>query len=300
MELWIVFAIAAALFQTIRFMLQKVLSTGTLSTAGATIARFAYAMPAALVLTSGYLFYTGQSVPALGGIFWPYALAGAIGQILATLCVVALFRQRNFAVGITFKKTEVIQTALAGWIVLSEPLSGYGWLAILIGLVGVLILSDTPNTNGSFRERFLTRAVALGLLSGAFFAMAAIGYRGATLQVASDDPIIRAGVSLVLVTLSQTVMMGLWMRFKQPGELTRVWQARRTAVWVGITSMAGSFGWFVAFTLQTAAYVQALGQIELIFSIMASTLFFKEKITAKEVTGIAVLAVSILLLILVI
>ncbi len=300
MELWIVFAIAAALFQTIRFMLQKVLSTGTLSTAGATIARFAYAMPAALVLTSGYLFYTGQSVPALGGIFWPYALAGAIGQIMATLCVVALFRQRNFAVGITFKKTEVIQTALAGWIVLSEPLSGYGWLAILIGLVGVLILSDTPNTNGSFGERFLTRAVALGLLSGAFFAMAAIGYRGATLQVASDDPIIRAGVSLVLVTLSQTVMMGLWMRFKQPGELTRVWQARRTAVWVGITSMAGSFGWFVAFTLQTAAYVQAVGQIELIFSIMASTLFFKEKITAKEITGIAVLTVSILLLILVI
>ncbi len=299
MELWIVFAIAAALFQTIRFMLQKVLSTGTLSTAGATIARFAYAMPAALVLTSGYLFYTGQSVPALGGVFWPYALAGAIGQIMATLCVVALFRQRNFAVGITFKKTEVIQTALAGWIVLSEPLSGYGWLAILIGLVGVLILSDTPNTNGSFRERFLTRAVALGLLSGAFFAMAAIGYRGATLQVASDDPIIRAGVSLVLVTLSQTMMMGLWMRFKQPGELTRVWQARRTAVWVGITSMAGSFGWFVAFTLQTAAYVQAVGQIELIFSIMASTLFFKEKITAKEIAGIAVLTLSILMLILI-
>lgn len=300
MELWIVFAIAAALFQTIRFMLQKVLSRGTLSTAGATIARFAYAMPAALVLTSGYLFYTGQSVPALGGVFWPYALAGAIGQIMATLCVVALFRQRNFAVGITFKKTEVIQTALAGWVVLSEPLSGYGWLAILIGLVGVLILSDTPNTNGSFRERFLTRAVALGLLSGAFFAMAAIGYRGATLQVASDDPIIRAGVSLVLVTLSQTVVMGLWMRFKQPGELTRVWQARRTAVWVGITSMAGSFGWFVAFTLQTAAYVQAVGQIELIFSIMASTLFFKEKITSKEIAGIAVLTLSILMLILVI
>ena len=297
MELWIVFAIAAALFQTIRFMLQKVLSTGTLSTAGATIARFAYAMPAALVLTSGYLFYTGQSVPELGGVFWPYALAGAIGQIMATLCVVALFRQRNFAVGITFKKTEVIQTALAGWIVLSEPLSGYGWLAILIGLVGVLILSDTPNTNGSLRERFMTRAVALGLLSGAFFAMAAIGYRGATLQVGSDDPIVRAGVSLVLVTLSQTLMMGLWMRFKQPGELTRVWQARRTAVWVGITSMAGSFGWFVAFTLQTAAYVQAVGQIELIFSIMASTLFFKEKITAKEVSGIAVLTVSILMLI---
>ena len=300
MELWIVFTIAAAFFQTIRFMLQKVLSTGTLSTAGATIARFAYAMPAALILISAYLVLTGQPVPQLGGVFWPYALAGAIGQIMATLCVVALFRQRNFAVGITFKKTEVIQTALVGWVILAEPLSLGGWLAILVGLVGVLILSDAPEKSGGIAERFLTRAVALGLASGAFFAMAAVGYRGATLQVASDDPIVRAGVSLVLVTLSQTVMMALWMRVKEPGQLTRVWQARKTAMWVGVTSMAGSFGWFVAFTLQTAAYVQALGQVELIFSIAASTLFFKERITGKEVLGIAVLTMSILLLILVI
>ena len=300
MELWIVFTIAAAFFQTIRFMLQKVLSTGTLSTAGATIARFAYAMPAALILISAYLVLTGQPVPQLGGVFWPYALAGAIGQIMATLCVVALFRQRNFAVGITFKKTEVIQTALVGWVILAEPLSLGGWFAILVGLVGVLILSDAPEKSGGIAERFLTRAVALGLASGAFFAMAAVGYRGATLQVASDDPIVRAGVSLVLVTLSQTVMMALWMRVKEPGQLTRVWQARKTAMWVGVTSMAGSFGWFVAFTLQTAAYVQALGQVELIFSIAASTLFFKERITGKEVLGIAVLTMSILLLILVI
>lgn len=298
MELWIVFTIAAAFFQTIRFMLQKVLSTGTLSTAGATIARFAYAMPAALILISAYLFVTGQAVPRLGGAFWPYALAGAIGQIMATLCVVALFRQRNFAVGITFKKTEVIQTALVGWVVLAEPLSLSGWIAILVGLAGVLILSDAPERAQGFADRFLTRAVALGLASGAFFAVAAVGYRGATLQVASDDPIVRAGVSLVLVTLTQTVMMALWMRVKEPGQLTRVWQARKTAVWVGVTSMAGSFGWFVAFTLQTAAYVQALGQVELIFSIAASTLFFKERISRKEILGIAVLSVSILLLIL--
>jgi drug/metabolite transporter (DMT)-like permease len=59
-------------------------------------------------------------------------------------------------------------------------------------------------------------------------------------------------------------------------------------------------GWFTAFTLQTAAYVQAVGQIELIFSLMASVLFFKEKVSARELTGIGFLALSILAFILVI
>ena len=38
MELWIVVTIAAAFFQTVRFMLQKLLSASALSSAGATFA----------------------------------------------------------------------------------------------------------------------------------------------------------------------------------------------------------------------------------------------------------------------
>jgi drug/metabolite transporter (DMT)-like permease len=64
--------------------------------------------------------------------------------------------------------------------------------------------------------------------------------------------------------------------------------------------MGGSLCWFIAFTLQNAAYVKALGQVELILSIAASTLFFQEKITAREWGGMAVLAGSIVTLVLVI
>jgi drug/metabolite transporter (DMT)-like permease len=79
-----------------------------------------------------------------------------------------------------------------------------------------------------------------------------------------------------------------------------VWGARRTAAWIGLTSMAGSFCWFTAFTLQTVAYVNALGQIELIFSLLATVFFFKEPITRRELCGLGVLSASILGLILVI
>ncbi|MFZ5962921.1 EamA family transporter [Thalassococcus sp. BH17M4-6] len=297
MELWIIVSVAAAFFQTLRFMLHKLLSMGTLSTAGSTFARFAYAAPAAWLLIGGYLWLGDVPVPSLSWAFWAYGWSGALGQVLATLCVVALFRQRNFAVGITFKKTEVIQTALVGLVVLGEHVSLAGWGAIAIGLVGVLLLSDTPGLTGHWWQRIGNRAVALGLASGFFFAISAVGYRGASLEIGDPDPLVRAGVTLVCVTTSQTLAMALWLWLREPGQLSAVWGARRTAVWLGLTSMAGSLSWFTAFTLQTAAYVQALGQVELIFSLMASVFFFRERITRRELAGIGFLTLSILVLV---
>lgn len=294
MDLWIIASVAAALFQTVRFMLQKVLSMDVLSTAGSTFARFAYAAPPALVLTTGYLWLLQEMPPILTAAFWGFAWIGALAQILATVCVVALFRQRNFAVGITFKKTEVIQAAIVGVALFGDAVSLAGWGAILIGLVGVLLLSRSPAIDTSFWQGLTSPATLLGLTSGFLFAISGTTYRAASLEIASEDPILRAAVTLVCVTSSQFVAMALWLRWKEPGQVTAVWRARKVAVWVGLTSMAGSMGWFVAFTLQTAAYVKAVGQIELIFSIMASVLFFKETVTARELTGIGFLAVSIL------
>ena len=62
--------------------------------------------------------------------------------------------------------------------------------------------------------------------------------------------------------------------------------------------MAGSFCWFTAFTLQNAAYVNALGQVELILSLFASVLVFRERVSRRELAGICVLGASILGLIL--
>ena len=298
MEPWIFLSIAAALFQTVRFMLQKTLSMGALSAGGATFARFVYAAPFAALLAIGYLAWQGMSFPTLNGRFWVFALTGGLAQILATLCVVLIFAQRNFAVGITFKKTEVIQTAIVGLLILGDRVSLPGMVAILIGLVGVLVLSDPPGGTGKWHQRLANRAAGLGLLSGLLFAISGVGYRGATLEIASDDALLRGVVSVAVVSASQTIGMAAWLAWREPGELARVWAARRKAVWMGVTSMAGSLSWFTAFTMQNAAYVFAVGQIEVIFSLMASVLFFREKITAREFWGIGLLSASILLLVL--
>lgn len=295
---WVLISVAAAAFQTLRFMLQKMLAMGSLSTGGATLARFLYSAPFVVTLASGYVLLNGQGVPDLGAGFLPYALAGALAQILATWCVVALFAHRNFAVGITFKKTEVVQTALVGFLVLGDRVSVGGLVAILLGLTGVLVLSDRKGLKGAGLGRFMNKGAGLGLLSGALFAVSAVGYRGATLEVASDDPLMRAVLTLACVTTTQALGLGLWILWREPGQMARVLGSWRKSVWMGLASLGGSLGWFTAFTLMNAAYVFAVGQVEVIFSIAASVLFFKEKMTRREVAGIVLISASVLSLVL--
>ncbi|APE44111.1 hypothetical protein BOO69_12370 [Sulfitobacter alexandrii] len=297
---WVYVTLAAAAFQTVRFMLQKHLATATLSAAGATFSRFFYSAPLILGLLALYLGAAGKPLPQVAPGFWLFGLVGASAQILATVCVVLLFKQRNFAVGITFKKTEVIQTVLVGWLVLGEGVSWPGFAAIALGIIGLLLLSGGAEVRGLRLRHLRNRAAGLGIASGILFAVSAVSYRGASLGVAEADPVLRAAVTLAAVVAMQTVIMLVWLRLREPGQIGAVWAARRVALWIGLTSMGGSLCWFIAFTLQNAAYVKALGQVELILSVAASTLFFHERISGREWAGMAVLVVSILLLVLVI
>ncbi|MEM0946147.1 MAG: DMT family transporter [Pseudomonadota bacterium] len=292
MEAWIYITIGAAAAQTGRFMVQKRLTAIGFSATGATWARFLYSAPLVAMLASAYAIGQGHARPALGVGFWPYAMAGGAAQILATVCVVAIFAHRNFAVGLTFKKTEVLLTAGLGYLVLGDAVSVWGGLALAIGFLGLYFLSDPPG-GGSV----LNRAAGLGILSGIFFAISAVGYRGAVLAVEGGDTALRAGLALAIVTSVQTLVLGTWLLWRAPEQVRLVLSHWRVAGLVGILSMLGSFGWFVAFSLQNAAYVFAVGQIELIFAAGASVLVFGERIARRESSGMALIAASIVLLV---
>ncbi len=91
-ELWILVSFAAAGFQTVRFLLQKVLSTALLTPTGATFARFVYSAPIIVVAMAGYVKVSGAQVAFPSVDFWAYAVMGGLAQVLATICVVTLFK----------------------------------------------------------------------------------------------------------------------------------------------------------------------------------------------------------------
>ena len=51
-------------------------------------------------------------------------------------------------------------------------------------------------------------------------------------------------------------------------------------------------------TLENAAYVRAVGQIELVFTLVASYFFFRERSTALELAGIVLVVGGIVILLL--
>ena len=295
MALWIPITFAAALVQTLRFLLQRQLKGAGLSTGGATFSRFVFAAPLAAALALALLLAAEAGLPALSPRFWGFAVAGGLAQIVATFCTVALFHERNFAVGIGFTKTETVLVAGFSALILGEPVSATGLLAIAIGFAGVLALT---RARGAGEARLFNRATLLGLMAGGFFGASAIGYRGATLELLPAGFFFRAALTLACVTAFQTLAMALWLRLAEPGELTRVAARWRRTLPVGIAGMLGSLGWFTAFALQNAAYVRAVGQVEVAFTVLVSWLVLRERLSLRELTGIGLVVASLLIIVL--
>ena len=299
MDAWIPITVAAAFFQNLRSALQKHLK-GRLSTTGATFSRFAYAAPLALLYVAALAVLAGHDLPAPNSTFVAYAVIGGLAQITATALLLYSFAFRNFAVGTTYSKTETVQTAIFGIVLLGDPLGLGAAAAIVISLIGVMAISvaRTRTTFLGLLTSLLEKPALIGIASGAFFGLSAISYRGASLSLGDHGFLIRAAYTLACVTVFQTLVMALYMRLREPGQVTAVFRAWRVAAWAGISGMVASACWFTAMTIQNAAYVRALGQIELVFTFAASILLFREWPNRAEVIGILLVIAGILLVLL--
>lgn len=298
-ELWVPITLAAAFCQNLRSALQKHLK-GRLSTSGATFARFGFGFPvaAAYVLLLHYAAGFAFSTPNVS--FFAWGVLGGATQIGATALLVYLFGFRNFAVGTAYSKTETVQAAVFGVVFLGDRLTWPAILAILISLVGVMSISLARSAGGvrSLATALFERTTLIGLASGALFGVSAVAYRGASLSLDGPHFLMQAGYTLAWVTGLQTIAMLIYIRLREPGQITKIGAAWKTASVVGLAGALGSMGWFTAMTIQNVAYVRALGQIELVFTFIASTVFFKEKSTGTEIFGIVLIVLGILLLLL--
>lgn len=299
LELWIPITIAAAFFQNLRSALQKHIK-GRLSTAGAGYARFVYAWPFALVYVWGLNAGFGLAMPTPNWWFLAYCLLGGVTQILFTVLLIHLFSFRNFAVGTTFSKLELVMVAVLGAAILGDGLGPVAILAIVISVAGVMCLTmDEANiTLRRLLAGLVETPTLIGVLCAACLGASVVFFRGGALSLNHDSLAMAAGYTFAVSVVLQTLIMGAWLRWREPGQLTRVLQEWRLAGQVGVVGALASVFWFTAFTIQNAAYVRALGQIELVFTFIASVLFFRERVSRWEVIGIVLVVGAILLLIL--
>jgi drug/metabolite transporter (DMT)-like permease len=278
--MWIIITLGAATFQILRTSRQHELRS-VLSTTAAGFVRYAYGAPLAIVLGLVVFVVLGRELPGVPGRFWPYLAIGAVAQIVGTVALLHSFKVRDFAVGTVYSKSEVLVVAALGAIGFETALRPMGWIGAVLVTVGVAWLASKGSLTSLLR-RAGDPAALLGVLAGAAFAAASLGIRAASRALTDAPAFDRAVLTLTALLLLQTVLNGSWFLVTEPAQLVRTAQAWRPALPVGLFSLLGSVGWAWAFTLERAAKVRTLGQVELIIAFAIARLTLGERHTRAD------------------
>ncbi|WP_295856243.1 EamA/RhaT family transporter [uncultured Xylophilus sp.] len=295
---WIPIVLAAALAQTVRNAAQRTL-TATAGTLAATLVRFLYGLPVAvawlLVVRHGWDgALAGSLPPVFGSGYAAWLATGAVAQLGATAMLLMAMQQRNFIVAVTWSKTEVLQVAAFSAVFLHELPGAMALAAMVTATVGVVLLSrPKPGAGGTAAAGAGTRAVLYGLASGAGFALSAVGYRGAALELPGVSPWLIGAWNVVWAQLLQSLLLGGWLLWRSPAALGVIVRAWRLSLVAGTMGALASIGWLTAMALRPAADVRTLGLAEVFFSYLVSRRIFREQLTSVEKAGLLLVAAGL-------
>ncbi|MEA2986575.1 MAG: hypothetical protein QOD94_2829 [Alphaproteobacteria bacterium] len=287
--LWVVFTLAAAAAQTLRNATQRHL-TATLGTAGATQVRFLFGVPFGLLFLLAAVIATGAPLPHPAGVYWLWILLGGLAQTFATALMLSAMNGRSFVVVYAYIKTEPVQVALFGLVLLGDQVTLPMAVAILIATSGVLIMARGIGEGG-------LQPTLLGLAAGAMFGLSAIGFRGAILTLSDTGYVMAASYSVVMGLALQAVLLTIYLLLRSPSVLTAILRAWRPSMLAGFLGALASLFWFLAFALATAASVRTVALVEVVFAQAISTFGFRQRTTLREAAGIVLIVIGVVLLV---
>jgi drug/metabolite transporter (DMT)-like permease len=292
---WMPLTLFASGAQTVRNAAQRSLiqDVGTL---GATLVRFLYGLPFSIIWLAIVLLVSERGLPAANRDFAAWVVLGGVSQIAATALLLRVMTERNFALGVAYSKTEIVQVAVFALVFLGDEISALAALSIGLATAGLLLISSPPGEApliGIFKG-WTSRVALLGFASGACFALAAVSYRGAALALDDTTKTVAAAYALVWAQAIQTVVLGGWLLARTPRVIAGVVREWRRSLTAGFMGAAASVGWFTAMALEPVAHVRTLGLAEMLFSLAVSRRLFNDKLRPAEIAGIVLLTLGLI------
>jgi drug/metabolite transporter (DMT)-like permease len=191
--------------------------------------------------------------------------------------------------------------AVLSALLLGEAVSAVTWTGIALCLVGVVILAtkgDRSTLRSVLRARG-DRAMWAGITAGGAFGLATICIRSASTSLGTERPIVRALVTLAVMNVLQTVANAAWLAWRAPAELVAIRARLSACTLVGLLSVCGSAGWAIAVTLQNAAIVRTVGQVDLVLAFVVGRFVFHEPRRRSELLGAATVVTGVAVVLLV-
>ncbi|RZS33233.1 EamA family transporter [Corticibacter populi] len=296
-DLWIPVVLLAAAAQTVRNTAQRSLSNG-LGTWPATLVRFLYGLPfAALFLL--LLYVLPEQAPAWPNFSWTYVgwiAFGALFQVGATAALLLAMQSGNFAVAVTLSKTEVLQVVLFASIVLAELPTPLQLAGALLATLGVGLLSMPADRQHWHWSHWLSRSSLYGLLCGACFALATLGFRAGAVALDAASPWLSGAWGVTLAQALQSLLLGGWLFWSDRTGFMATLRSWRVSLLAGSMGALASLLWFSAYAMQTAGAVRALGMVEVLFGYLVSRRILHESLRRTERWGMALVALAAVLI----
>lgn len=288
-QIWIITTIIAAAAQTARNTMQRRL-TAEIGTLGATQVRFLYGFPFSILFLGLGLGIGGEAMPSISSSYLGYVAAGAVAQIAATALMLLAMKEKSFSVTTAYTKTEPVQVALVGFVLLGDDLSLATALSILIATFGVMLMAIKK---GEKLTAAGLRPALFGIAAGGFFALAAVAFRGGILELGEQSFVLRATTTLVWSLGIQTLILLVYMIAFNQAALMGSIKAWRASIFAGFMGAFASQLWFIGFSLTSAAHVRTLGLVEVIFAQFVTRKVLVESVSVREWLGMSLIVIGV-------
>ena len=292
---WILISVIAAFFQNLRSGIQKNLNKN-ISLVASTYVRFMFSLPFAALIF--FFYFNGFEQLAIlfqQKTFLIYVISGSLAQIFFTFVLLYSFQFSNFIVGTTLSKTEVVQISVLETLLFQDHFNNLTILGIIISTIGVIIFSTKDKQ--VLINNLISKSTLIGLFCGFLLALSVVCYRGATLHLEIfSNNFDKALSTLFVAVVFQSVIMTIYIFIFEKEQFKKMYEHKEQCILAGLSGFLATISWFYAFALMQAAIVRAVGQVELLFSYIASRYYFKEKIKFIEVIGILIFAIGVMII----
>jgi drug/metabolite transporter (DMT)-like permease len=284
--MWLVLALAAALFQVLRNTSMKRLGHA-LDEYINVWGRFTFLLPFALLgcVVGGF--------PTLKPGFVGWCLLFGVSQTLSTLALSKALKLSQISLVTALWKVSLLVLLGLAWVWIGEHPSPLGVAGVLLSAVGVYLLNVSRARVGFWQPLtvlFTDRGQRYTLLAALFYAPSVITIKQATL--ASNASMGTLGGYLA----ASLLMTPIVVRTSAPHftQLPRYW---KEFVALGLFAALTTISQAKAYTLTLSSYVEAVKQIEILFAMAIGVLAFGEAQRVREsAIGAVVMLLGMILL----
>ncbi len=294
--LWIPVTIAAAAFQMARNATQRGLM-GDAGPWGATLVRFLFGLPFALLFAVVAWALAGRIELHADGLFFGYAIAAALSQVLATAGLLVSMRRAGFAVATAIQQSALPAAGVLGWAAFGDALSAVAWVGVVIATAGLVALTwprGVPDPRIESADRPVSGAL-FGVVSGLMFGFSLNANRHAALSLEHTHHVFSATGTVAVTQAMQAAVLTAVLAVRHPAALEAVVKSWRSSLFAGFCGATASALWLFALTLAPAAQVRAVGVVEAPMAAAAGRRLFKERVSLFKLIATAVVAAGVVL-----